>query len=908
MLFVEDTLDGPSAAPPDFHIDQRNLAYVIYTSGSTGKPKGVAMEHGVIHRLIEWQLGNSIGGVGTRTLQFTPLSFDVSFQELFATWASGGELVLIDDQTRRDPRALLAYLALHRIERLFLPFIALQQLAEAAAHGDCSRLALREVITAGEALHVTPALVSFFNSLPNCSLYNQYGPAETHVVTQYRLDRPVAGWPALPPIGTPLPHVSVQVLDERLVPVAEGEVGELFLGGECLARGYLNRPDLTSERFVQLGSAPGRWYRTGDLVRVGPGGILEFVGRADHQFKIRGHRIEPGEIESVLVQHPAVREAVVIGREDSPGTRRLVAYWVPQKDVGAELEDSAVQVDQWRMVWNQTYRDSATPVDPTFNISGWNSSYDGRPIPAEEMREWVDHAVERILAERPRRVLEIGCGVGLILFRVARHCERYVGVDFSPVALDYVRSVLALPGCELPQVELKPATADGLEEFAEGSFDAVVINSVTQHFPGAAYLVRVLRGAARLVRPGGVIHVGDVTNQATRRAFRASVELAQLPATATLGEVRQRILRFEGRDPELVIDPTLFDMLPSMLPEITSVEHSLKRGQTGNELVRFRYDVRLRVGPESRPGQRVTWLDWNPASPNLEHSLTVSLPDSDAVRGLRGIPNAWLWRDQRLAQLAMSSARLDIPVRDSLAAIVAEQPPSVQPEEVYQFANSHGCQALLRSTPGDPARFDAVFLPCGLAKPLVWSEPPDSSPLEAFASRPLRAPIETASVSELRAHLGQRLPEYMVPASFVAMDRLPLTPSGKVDRRALPRPDNLRPELPTPYVAPTGEIETRLAAVWARTLGLDEVGANDNFFELGGSSVLSLQVMLAAGELLGREVPVLRLFEFPTVRRLAGWLAQAAVPPPARNPALQQRARMQQAAYARRRKPAPDAT
>ncbi|HKH48849.1 MAG TPA: amino acid adenylation domain-containing protein, partial [Thermoanaerobaculia bacterium] len=321
---------------PRLPISPDDLAYVLYTSGSTGRPKGVAMRHGALAQLIAWQVA-SLPGAG-RTLQYTSPSFDVSFQEIASTWAAGGTLVLISDEARRDPAALLARLRDAKVERLFLPFVALQQLAE-AARGAALPESLREVVTAGEQLRITPAISELFARLPGARLHNHYGPSETHVVTALTLDGDPAAWPALPSIGRPVAGACVYVADLDGRPAAVGAPGELLLGGALLARGYLDRQRLTAERFVPdpFAAAPGaRLYRSGDLARWRPDGTLEFLGRIDAQVKIRGYRVEPGEIEAAFAAHPEVAAAVVVPREEHPGGRRLIAWVVPVE--GTEVD------------------------------------------------------------------------------------------------------------------------------------------------------------------------------------------------------------------------------------------------------------------------------------------------------------------------------------------------------------------------------------------------------------------------------------------------------------------------------------------------------------------------------------------------------------------------------------------
>lgn len=302
-------------------------SYVLYTSGSTGKPKGVFMTQIAMVNLLEWQNVESFSGPESRTLQFAPLSFDVSFQEIWSTLTTGGALYLISDDLRLDPHNLLNFIAEHKIDRIFLPFVALQFLAEAAAGSNVFPASLREVITAGEQLKITPQVRTFFGHLPECVLYNQYGPTECHVVSQLKLEGNPDTWPALPNIGKPIAHTEILILDENLNLLAPGDTGELAIAGLSLASGYLNRPDLTAEKFIHLPGDQKLVYRTGDIARILADDTIEFLGRKDDQVKIRGYRIELGEIEVRMNHIPGIKQAVVINREFA-GQQRLLAYMI----------------------------------------------------------------------------------------------------------------------------------------------------------------------------------------------------------------------------------------------------------------------------------------------------------------------------------------------------------------------------------------------------------------------------------------------------------------------------------------------------------------------------------------------------------------------------------------------------
>ncbi len=343
------------------------------------------------------------------------------------------------------------------------------------------------------------------------SLWNVYGPTET---TIWSMVYKVETVETFIPIGHPIANTQIYILDENLrrhtdpikfVPI--GVAGEVHIGGDGVARGYLNRPDLTSERFIldPFSSNPNaRLYKTGDLARYLPDGNIEYIGRIDNQVKIRGYRIELGEIEAVLRQNPSVREAVVIPWESSNGDKRLVAYVVPSTE---SKDTSDEQTAQWQEIWDSAYSQPTAETDPTFNINGWNNSYTGLPVPAVDIKEWVDHTVGRILRLKPQRVLEIGCGTGLLLFRIAPHCQHYCGTDITAASVDYVASQLQKQQNGL-QVELYQRAADNLEGIGNKPFDTVVINSVIQYFPNIEYLVNVLENVVSKVQPGGCIFVG----------------------------------------------------------------------------------------------------------------------------------------------------------------------------------------------------------------------------------------------------------------------------------------------------------------------------------------------------------------------------------------------------------------
>ncbi|WP_418960771.1 amino acid adenylation domain-containing protein [Streptomyces tritici] len=338
----------PATAPSDGGALPANLAYVIYTSGSTGTPKGVMVEHRQVTALLTGTRGRFGFGPDDVWSMFSSAAFDVSVWELWGALLHGGRLVVVPDDTRRSPQDFHALLHRERVTVLNQTPAAFRQLVryeeESLERGvKPAGLALRVVVFAGEALPpetLRPWLDRLGDSCPE--LVNMYGITETTVHSTYR--RMTAADLASPAsmIGEALDGWSLRVIGPDGVEAPAGTPGELYVGGAGVARGYLGRPALTAERFLPDPDAavPGaRRYRSGDGARrSAEGGDHAYLGRLDHQVKIRGHRIEPGEIEHALARHPAVRDAVVAVDRDTAGDPRLVAYWVP---VAAGAGDAA---------------------------------------------------------------------------------------------------------------------------------------------------------------------------------------------------------------------------------------------------------------------------------------------------------------------------------------------------------------------------------------------------------------------------------------------------------------------------------------------------------------------------------------------------------------------------------------
>ena len=879
VWMLEDLESVPEAELPSGY-DPGALAYVIFTSGSTGVPKGVMVQHRPVINLIQW-VNRTFGvGPGDRLLFVTSLAFDLSVYDIFGILAAGGTVRVASAAEVRDPEALARVLCREPITFWDSAPASLAQVAPflaagpAAAGGDRSHLRL--VFLSGDWIPL-PLPGTMVEAFPDTRVIALGGATEATVWSNsFTVGELAPHWVSIP-YGRPIRNARYLVLDPNLEPCPIGMPGDLYIGGDCLLAGYSGDPELSAAKILPdpYGGEPGaRLYRTGDRARFRPDGNLEFLGRIDHQVKIRGYRIELGEIEAALLAHPAVRDAVAIARsetreEDGPrGDKRLVAYVVQdpsytgQPEEGTDGDDPAAQVDRWQVVYDEVYSSgpgAGEPADATLNLAGWNSSYTGEPLPEEEMRRWVESTVERILA-RGRgpglgRVLEIGCGTGMLLFRIAPRCRSYHATDLSEVSLHYVRRQLAARG--LPGVTLARRAADDWSGIEPGSFDAVILNSVTQHFPGADYLRRVVEGAVRAVAPGGFVFVGDVRSLPLLRAFHASIQLWQAPGGLTLAQLDRRVRQRATQEEELLVDPRFFTGL-DRLPGVERVEIQLKRGRDRNEMSRFRFDAVLHVGPSTPSRPPAPWLDWTGMA-GLREAL-AALPER---LGVRGAPDGRL-RDEAVMLEGLEGQE---GTAGELRRLLEGLPASgVEPEDLWALGRELGYEVEVRSSgnAGRCGRCDALFWRDGTVAP-SWPLEEGDAPL---ANNPLQGVIARQLVPRLRAWLADRVPEFMMPSAIVLLDALPLTANGKVDRRALPAPDTARPELEEGLVAPATAAEQQLAAIWSEVLGLERVGVHDNFFMLGGDSILSIQV-IARAQQVGLRLSPRQLFQHQTIAELA---------------------------------------
>ena len=487
------------------------------------------------------------------------------------------------------------------------------------------------------------------------------------------------------------------------------------------------------------------------------------------------------ELRDLLLQQPGVRDAMVFFR-GANGERRAAALVVPDYD---SLERSLAGTDEERKrvrrfgkIYDLALRTKAVgDTAPGCNFLGWNSSYTKQPIPAEEMLDWVERTVESIRSLHPNEVLEIGCGSGLLLLRLARECQSFTGLDVSAVSLQSVRNQMESLGGPWGAVTLLDRPADDLGGIPDDSFDTVIINSVTQYFLNLNYLNRVIKGAVRVVKPGGAVFVGDVRNLLLAEPFALSVELYQTDPSLSLGDFKARVRRRLDVDSDLLISPDFFSAFQRQCPEVSRVEIKLKKGRFENEMKRFRYDAVLYRAEETTPVLAPDWLDWSVCNLNQDaiRQLLAGKPD---VLGVSGVPNS------RVEECVEAGKRLSgglgtQTVRELTDELRRMHRRGIAPEWFEDLGRDTGYRVDISWASARPdGAYDVLFVrparPDTDGGAVSWPRPhPDSEDLSLYVNRPGRFSVRQSLLSQLIETCKNSLSCSELPFAIEVVDSLP---------------------------------------------------------------------------------------------------------------------------------------
>ncbi|NEO41472.1 MAG: amino acid adenylation domain-containing protein [Moorea sp. SIOASIH] len=858
-------------------VSPQNLAYVIYTSGSTGKPKGVLVEHKGLCNLATVQMQGFQVNSNSRVVQFASLSFDASIWEIVMALGSGASLYMGSRDTLMPGVGMSQWLRNNKITHITIPPSALAVMPKEELPD------LKTIVVAGEAC--PPELISQWSV--GRQFVNAYGPTESTVCATMAECSPES---SVASIGRAIGNTQIYILDRNLQPVPIGVPGEIYIGGVGLARGYLNREDLTNQRFIPNpfdnskvnplleGIQKSKLYNTGDLGRYLGDGNIEFIGRIDHQVKVRGYRIETGEIEATLTQHPSVKQTVVVAREDNSGAQGLVAYIVPEVEssITSNPELSNTQINSWQNLFNQQIDEQKSEVtDPLFNISGWRSSYDNQSLAEIQMRIWAGDIVGQVLAHKPKKVYEIGCGTGLLLFQIAPHTQAYDGIDISRISLEYIQQQILQEPEKYAHVNLAQKRADEIGDIASQSFDMVIINSVIQYFMNVEYLLQVISEAIRIVKPGGIIFLGDIQSLPLMKAFHSSVQLYQATPSLSVEQLKLKIDKQMEQEQELLISPELFVALKEKHPEITHVQIRLERGREQNEMNKYRYSVLLHIEAQAASIIAPTVESGaDMSAQEIETYLRDHEPESICFSGL---VNGRVANDVGLVEL-LSQPESKQNVQQLRQTLESKAVNGIDPERLYELSSDNGYSLeLCWSAEGRGELMDGVFVRSELAKEGIVLTPLTQKSVVAsnwhhYGNNPLSSELGKQLVPQLREYLELRLPEYMMPSELMVLSQLPLTPNGKVDRKALPVPD-VASSVSTEYVAPQTQTQKVLTEIWQEVLGIEKVGIHDNFFfDLGGHSLKATQVVSRIPQAFDIEFPLNKIFESSTVESISKYI------------------------------------
>lgn len=872
--------DVPGWSPED-------LCYTIFTSGSTGRPKGVMIRHrSWVNLLQAFARITNITHEDT-LLAVTTVCFDIAGLELGMPLLVGGCVHVAKKEEASDVERLLPLVQKDSHVTFMQATPATWRML---FNGEWEGNNQLTVLCGGEPL--PPELATQLSN--SCKqLWNVYGPTETTIWSTCCEIKP--DHQGVVSIGRPIDNTTVYILDARQKLMPVGVPGELWIGGLGLSPGYLGRKDLTKERFVPSPFKEGEYiYKTGDLAKWRSDGSLECLGRLDHQVKIRGFRIELGEIESVLEQQPRVNQAVVDaqtmpGSQDSNEDKQLVAFVVPRQveeepeeeeqekqeqgeaagDGGADLDEAL----QWGAIYDSAYAtENAVNDDPTLNFSGYDNSYTPRiPHKQETIKEWVERTCDRINMLKPKRALEQGCGNGMILLRCAAYkgVERYLGADLSEQAVSYCEEVLKQPRFNMPHVSVHVGGAHESEKFNHEMLDTNVCNGVSMYFPSADYLAEVIRTSLNSVVPGGTFFLGDVRNACLLQHFHLSVAQFQATEDTPFSKVLANARKSAAFEKEFLVDPELFLRLQDALSDIAVLSMDIKRGIYHTEFAMFRYDVTVKKkGPNLPPKDRVTYEfeHFEPSKHGIDALRKRLQTDRPKALAITGIADARIAEEREMMKI-VNQEELPETVADfrQLVQRGVEAEPGIEPEHLYTLGLELGYTTEIFWCPEDQTKMDVLFVDqpyLGSYMPLCqmsyrrvlhnreakdWSKYTNKgnkqySDIGGTAGDRLSA----ADVAKLRVALRDRVPEYMVPKLFVSLDKMPTTQNGKVDRKALPKPNALDIEASAAregeFQPPEGETEQKLAKLWSELLRTPEISADDDFFELGGQSLLAMQL------------------------------------------------------------------
>lgn len=808
-------------------VDPTTVAYIIYTSGSTGQPKGVCVTHDNVSRLFDacdrhydfgctdvWSLYHSYG-------------FDFSVWEMFGALFYGGCIEVVPAEVSENTEAFIQFLRHTGVTVLNQTPSAFRQLVNTLTASDLNSVAVRHVIFGGEKLELA-CLQTWYALDPatDVQFHNMYGITETTVhVTYQRLSKSMLDY-QVSLVGEPLDDLELLLLDRQGRPALPFAVGEAYVGGRGVSLGYLNQTAQTASRFVTppagFNCQSAVLYRTGDLMSFIPGLGLVYCQRNDQQVQLRGFRVELDDIGNVLRQCPVVKD-VEIRLWQRDDDQAIVAYVIAKQTGSVAPEFTQLMTE----VFEETYQQAA--VD---EFSGWTSSVTNQLIDVTQMQLWASHTVQRIRSLAPRRLLELGCGSGILATRLAPDLSCYVGLDISTRALACTRQRLAnYPALSLAlyQHDITDFTA-----VVDQQFDCIVINSVVQYLPDQACVRRLVTNAVKRLSPDGYIFIGDVLNLALQQEYLQwladkRTELGMPTQLEMQKELQFSAAYFTALAAELDLPYCL------VLPKAES---------TDNEMTHFRFDVVLGLQPPSMTELLTMQFNSEPVMAQVAQWINILTERQVDALCITQMPNP------ALANICQQATNLPWQAVNQLllqAGFVVEPyfTLDTHPHQIGLCISQHGYS--LGNLPVQTLRDSQQLAP--------------THNVVATTLQQLQ--------QQVRHYAQTELPAYMVPQYIEILPRWPVTANGKLDEQALPAPTVITQSTEATEQVALSATEALLSEIWCRLLHLPAVGCLQNFFEVGGHSLLAARMSAEIERTFQLKVGIHQIFKLGTIRGLA---------------------------------------
>ena len=794
QLDDQSSLTGIAPAPkPLPAVSAADVAYLIYTSGSTGSPKGVVVGHDNLANYVGWAASHYTAGEALAFPLFSSLAFDLTVTSIFVPLVSGGHIVVY------QPPSGGREMTIRRIvEDDAVDIVKLTPAHLATLQGvDLSTSRIRALILGGEDLKSGLARTISRSFGERIAIYNEYGPTEATVGCMIHRFDPLADTDVSVPIGRAIDGLQIHVLDAGGHPQPPGVSGDLCIAGAGVARGYLGRPQLTAERFAADPSNPGgHLYRSGDRARWRADGVLEYLGRADQQVKIRGVRVEPAEVEAALLQHPRVDECAVLAS---------------RRELNAADEGTSFCV---RCGLSSRHPDAMLDADGVCRVC---RDYDHEHSQAaayfrdlDELRDLVarikaaatgTHDAMMLLSGGKDSTYALARLVDLGLRPLVFTLDNGYIAEGAKANIRRVVDQLGLDLVEGSTEAMNEIFADSLRRFSNvcnGCFKVIyTLSTKIAHQRGiGAIFTGLSRGQIFETRIAGMLRQGI--------SDAAAIDRAVIEARKIYHRMDDTVARR--------LDTGIFDR-DDIFDEIRFVDFYRYCEVELDEVYRY---LRDRIG-WTRP------IDTGRSTNCLINEVGIHVHKLERGYHNYALPYSW---DVRLGHKAR-------------AAALAELDDEIDADKVRRILHEVGYEPVENAASFGETSLTAYF-----------------------------AASADVATAQLREWLAERLPSEFVPRRFVRIAALPLTANGKLDRDALPAPDDAADAQARDFRAPTGELEGTLAAIWSQVLGVERVGATDDFFELGGDSILNIQIVARAAK-AGIGLSPQQIFDYPTIAELA---------------------------------------